>query len=172
MTILQALARLSAVLAGVLLVAITALTVSSIVGRTFFDKAIVGDFELAGFAAGAAIALFMPYAQVRRAHIIVDFFTTRTSPQTRYAMDRFGELALGLVMLALAWRTTLGGLNAFASGAGSIMLGFPEWIVYALMAPALALSAVIGLVQAAIGWHRPAQQGSDGDRHSAEAEQP
>ncbi|MBM3378635.1 MAG: TRAP transporter small permease [Betaproteobacteria bacterium] len=161
MKTLHAMARISAVLAGAVLVAITGLTVVSIAGRTFFETAIVGDFELASFAAGAAVALFMPYAQARRAHIIVDFFTTKTSPKTRYRLDRFGEFTLGLVMLMLTWRITLGGLNAFASGAGSIMLGFPEWIVYALMAPAMALSAVIGLAQAALGWHEPTQAGTD-----------
>jgi hypothetical protein len=33
-----------------------------------------------------------------------------------------------------------------------MMLGFPEWIVYALMVPPLALTAVIGLVQALRGF--------------------
>jgi len=170
MKTLYALARMSAVLAGALLVAITGLTVVSIVGRSFFAKAIDGDFELASFAAGAAVALFMPYAQMRRAHIIVDFFTTRTSPQTRKLLDRFGELALGLVMLILTWRISVGGLNAFASGAGSIMLGFPEWIVYALMAPAMALSAVIGLAQAAWGWETAKASGSTLDQASEGAD--
>jgi hypothetical protein len=33
-----------------------------------------------------------------------------------------------------------------------MMLGFPEWIVYVCMVPPLALTAVIGLVQAARGF--------------------
>jgi hypothetical protein len=32
-----------------------------------------------------------------------------------------------------------------------MMLGFPEWIVYAAMTPPLALSAVIALTQAFMG---------------------
>jgi hypothetical protein len=32
-----------------------------------------------------------------------------------------------------------------------MMLGFPEWIVYAAMTPPLALSALIALVQAVMG---------------------
>jgi hypothetical protein len=32
-----------------------------------------------------------------------------------------------------------------------MMLGFPEWIVYAAMTPPLALSAVIALAQAILG---------------------
>jgi TRAP-type C4-dicarboxylate transport system permease small subunit len=52
----------------------------------------------------------------------------------------------------LAWRTTIGGLNAWKSGAGSMMLGFPEWIVYVFMVPPLVLTAVIALMQAVRGF--------------------
>jgi uncharacterized membrane protein YhdT len=55
-------------------------------------------------------------------------------------------------MALLAWRTTIGGLNAWKSGAGSMMLGFPEWIVYVCMVPPLVLTALIGLVQAVRGF--------------------
>jgi hypothetical protein len=42
-------------------------------------------------------------------------------------------------------------MNAWISQSGSMMLGFPEWIVYAAMTPPLALSAVIALAQALLG---------------------
>jgi uncharacterized membrane protein len=55
-------------------------------------------------------------------------------------------------MALLAWRTSLGGLNAWASQSGSMMLGFPEWIVYLLMVPPLVLTAVIGVAQSVLGF--------------------
>ena len=112
----------------------------------------MGDFELTGVAAGAAIALFMPWCQMRRANIIVDFFTMRASPGTNAALDRFGALLLGGAMALLAWRTVMGGLNAFSTRSGTMMLGFPEWIVYSFMVPPLVLTAIIGLVQAVRGF--------------------
>jgi TRAP-type C4-dicarboxylate transport system permease small subunit len=148
------LARVCAVLAGVLLVCITGLTVVSVVGRSAFGAAINGDFELAGFAAGAAIALFMPWCQLRRGNIIVDFFTGGASPRARDVMDRFGALLLALVMGLMTWRSALGGLNAWNTGSGSMMLAFPEWVVYAFMVPALGLTALIALAQAARGFDR------------------
>ena len=154
MRVLSQLARACAILAGVLLVCITALTVTSVIGRSVFGSAINGDFELAGFAAGAAVALFMPWCQLRRGNIIVDFFTVRASPRSRDAMDRFGALLLGLVMAFMTWRTTLGGLNAWNTGSGSMMLGFPEWVVYLLMVPALALTSLIALAQGITGFGR------------------
>ena len=164
MKVLSKLARACAILAGLLLVCITALTVTSVIGRSVFGSAINGDFELAAFSAGAAVALFMPWCQLRRGNIIVDFFTVKASPRSRDAMDRVGALLLGLVLAFMTWRTMLGGLNAWNTGSGSMMLGFPEWLVYLLMVPALALTTLIALVQGLAGFG-----GSDG---AAERPQP
>jgi TRAP-type C4-dicarboxylate transport system permease small subunit len=150
--LLERAARLCAVLAGVLLIAITLVTCVSLIGRNTTGWSIVGAFELTGFAAGAAIALFMPWCQVRRGNIIVDFFTVKASPRTQSLLDRFGALLLALVMGLMTWRTTIGGLNAWKSQAGSMMMGFPEWIVYTGIVPPLALTALIALVQAIRGF--------------------
>lgn len=154
MKLLDTLARLCAVLAGLLLTAITLMTCASLVGRNTTGWTINGDFEISGFAAGAAIALFMPLCQARRGNIIVDFFTTRARASTQRGLDRLGAALLAGVMALLAWRTALGGLSAFRSQAGSMMLGVPEWWVYAAMVPALALTALIAAVQAARGFDR------------------
>ncbi len=152
MRTLERLAKLCAILAGVLLTVITLMTCVSLIGRNTTGATLVGDFELTGMAAGAAIALFMPWCQVTRGNIIVDFFTARASERTNAVLDRVGALCLGLAMALLAWRTTLGGLNAWNSQSGSMMLGFPEWIVYALMVPPLVLTALIGVGQALAGF--------------------
>ena len=47
----------------------------------------------------------MPWCQVRRGNIIVDFFTAGASEATRERLDRFGRLLLALVMALMAWRT-------------------------------------------------------------------
>jgi TRAP-type C4-dicarboxylate transport system permease small subunit len=60
----------------------------------------------------------------------------------------------------LTWRTYLGGMNAWVSQSGSMMLGFPEWIVYSAMTPPLALSAVIALTQAIMGEKFKATEGA------------
>jgi TRAP-type C4-dicarboxylate transport system permease small subunit len=153
---LEKLAKLCAVLAGVLLVGITLLTCISVIGRDTIGKAIVGDFELVGVAAGAAIALFMPWCQIKRGNIIVDFFTSRASLTTQEKLDRIGALLVGLFMAVMTWRTSLGGLNAFQNQSGSMMLGFPDWITFAFMVPPLALAAVIAFAQAALGFNRKA----------------
>ena len=152
MRVLEILAKLCAILAGVLLTTITLITCVSLVGRNLFGATLAGDFELTGVAAGAAIALFMPWCQLRRGNIIVDFFTAKASEQTNAALDRFGALLLAAMMALLAWRASLGGLNAYTTNSGTMMLGFPEWVVYVAMVPPLVLTAVIGLAQTVRGF--------------------
>jgi TRAP-type C4-dicarboxylate transport system permease small subunit len=150
--VLESLAKLCAILAGVLLTVITLMTCVSLLGRNTVGLTLVGDFELTGVAAGAAIALFMPWCQIRRGNIIVDFFTSKASERTNERLDRFGAFLLGSAMALLAWRSALGGLNAYANHSGTMMIGFPEWIVYTAMVPPLALTAVIALTQAVRGF--------------------
>ena len=150
--LLEALAKLCAIAAGVLLTGITLMTCASLIGRNTSGWNLVGDFELTSVAAGAAIALFMPFCQVRRGNIIVDFFTTRLSDKSNAGLDRFGALLLALVFALLAWRTSLGGLNSFNTHSETQILGFPEWTAYVVMVPPFVLTAVIALWQAGFGF--------------------
>lgn len=152
MKTLELLAKACAIGAGALLTLITLMTCVSVIGRNTTGWTIVGDFELTGATAGAAIALFLPWCQLRRGNIIVDFFTARASQRTRSRLDRIGALLLALVMALMSWRAAIGGLNAWQSQSGSMMLGFPEWIVYSCIVPAFALTALIALVQGLRGF--------------------
>lgn len=146
---LEPLARLCAVLAGALLTLITLLTCASVLGRNLLGATLVGDFELTGVATGLAIALFLPWCQLRRGHILVDFFTARASQRTTTRLDRLGALLMAATLLLLAWRTSLGAINAWNNQSGSMLMGFPDWIVYAGMVPPFTLAALIALWQAA-----------------------
>ena len=147
MKILSALAHLCAILAGLLMTGITLLTCVSLIGRNTTGWTIAGDFELTGVATGAAIALFMPLCQLKRGHIIVDFFTAKASEATNALLDRLGALLVAAVFALMAWRTVLGGINAHDSFSGTMMLGFPEWVVYAAMVPPFVLCSLIALIQ-------------------------
>lgn len=152
MRLLEPLAKACAVLAGLLMTVITLMTCVSLIGRNTTGWTIAGDFEISGFVAGAAVALFLPWCQIKRGNIIVDFFTARARVSTQAGLDRFGALLMALMMGLMAWRTAVGGLSAWSSQAGSMMLGVPEWWVYVGMVPPLVLTTLIALVQAARGF--------------------
>jgi TRAP-type C4-dicarboxylate transport system permease small subunit len=146
--LLERLAKLCAIVAGVLLTVITLMTCASLIGRNTTGWTIVGDFELSGAAAGAAVALFLPWCQLRRGNIIVDFFTSRASDRTNEQLDRLGALLFAAVMALMTWRTAVGGLNAWRTQSGTMMIGFPEWVIYLAMVPPMALCVAIGVAQA------------------------
>ncbi len=152
MKTLEPIAKWCAILAGLLLIFITLMTVISVVGRDTIGKTIVGDFELSGAAAGAAIALFMPWCQCKRGNIMVDFFTAHIAQHQQDMLDRFGAFVLACIMALMTWRTSLGGLNAWSTQSGTMMLGFPEWVVYLAMVPPLALTVCIAMHQTVFGF--------------------
>ena len=157
MKTLEKLAKFCAILAGLLLTVITLMTCASLIGRNTLGITITGDFELTGMAAGAAIALFMPFCQVQRGNIIVDFFSAKFSDSTNTRLDRFGALLLAVLFALLAWRTTLGGLNSWRTNSETQIIGFPEWIAYASMVPPFVLAMVIGMHQAIFGFTTSSQ---------------
>ena len=152
MKLLPLLARLCAVLAGLLMTVITLITCGNLILRNTSGDAMAGAFELTAVATGAAIALFMPLCQVRRGNIIVDFFTEKLSDSVNGMLDRIGAFVLAGVFALLAWRTALGGLSAYNAHSLTMLMGVPEWIVYAAMVPPFALACVIGLTQSLFGF--------------------
>jgi TRAP-type C4-dicarboxylate transport system permease small subunit len=155
MKTLEALAKIFSILGGLLMTGITLMTCYSLIGRNFLGTALMGDFELTAIGCGLAIAFFMPYCQLRREHIIVDFFTARLTPATNRQLDRMGALLMALLYLGLGWRASVGGLSAWKGQGASMLLGFPDWIVYSGMSIAFVLAGLIALVQL---MHQPLQQ--------------
>ena len=151
MKFLSFLAKVCAILAGLLLTVITLITCASLIGRNTTGTTLLGDYELTAVTAGAAVALFMPWCQLRRENIIVDFFTTRLPASFNAKLDRVGSLVLGVAMFVLCWRTAIGGMSAYDSQTTTMMLGFPEWVVYAAMVPPLFLTGLIALAQTFFG---------------------
>ena len=145
---LDVLARAFAFAGGVVLVAMTGMSVVSIAGRTVLGRPLAGDFELVQVGCAAAVAAFLPYCQLRRGNIIVDFFTVRASPRVQAALDALGALLLAAVMALLAWRTAAGMLTVKAAGEITMIVGFPVWLGYAAIVPSLALTALVGLATA------------------------
>jgi TRAP-type C4-dicarboxylate transport system permease small subunit len=141
-----------AAVGGAILVAMAAMTMTSVVGRAFFDRPILGDVELVQLGTAMCVALFLPYTQLRGANIIVDFFTQRASARTRTRLDSLGTLLYTLVMALIAWRLVAGGLSAHESQETSVLMGIPLWIAYASMVPGIALAALLGMFQTLGHW--------------------
>ncbi len=144
--------RLAVVLAycgGAVVAAVGIMSAASIFGRSFWNSPILGDFELVEIGIAVAGSLFLPYCQVTRSHIVVDFFTLKAGPRTVARLDRFGASLMALTLLLVAWRTAVGCLDIAASGETSMLMAFPIWIGYAAAVPGLCAAGLIALAQAA-----------------------
>ncbi len=144
---LDSVATLLALAGGALLAGLAALTTVSIVGRWLASQPVTGDVELVQLGVAAAIALFLPYCQLHGSHLIVDFFTARSSGTSQRLLDTIAARATGAVLLLLAWRATIGVIELRAAGETTMVLGVPLWMPYAVMIPGLALAGIAGLVQ-------------------------
>jgi TRAP-type C4-dicarboxylate transport system permease small subunit len=146
--LVDALALGLALIGGALLLAVALLTVVSVTGRWFANRPLIGDVELVQLAIAAAIALFLPYCQLRRSHLIVDFFTARSSGRIQRRLDAVGSGVAGMLLLLLAWRAAVAVSDMREAAETTMVLGVPLWIPYAVTVPCLALAGVVGLVQA------------------------
>jgi len=132
---------------GALVACLAALTTVSIVGRWLASQPVTGDIELVQLGIAAAIALFLPFCQLHGSHLVVDFFTARSSGHSRRVLDTLATRAAGAVFLLLAWRATVGVLDLHRAGETTMVLGLPLWLPYVVMIPGLALAGVAGLLQ-------------------------
>ena len=136
---------LSALLGGAVLTALALMSVASIVGRTLFSRPVQGDYELVQTGCAVFVAWCLPHCQLKRANIVVDFFTTNGSERTQRRLDALGALLVALVMLLIACRTGMGLVSIRASGETTTILQMPTWWTYTGMLPGIALTALVAL---------------------------
>ena len=133
---------------GLVLIAISAMTVTSVVGRKLFGNAITGDFELVEIGCAVAIALFLPYCQLKRGNVIVDFFTLRAPPSLKRLLDVFGCLLLSAIAMLMTWRLGAGGISLFTSNDQTMVLQVGTWWPFLILVPCMALLSLVGLLTA------------------------
>ncbi len=125
------------------------MTTSSVIMRALWDTPIPGDVELTQIGIALAISLCLPVCQLRRANILVDFFTQRCSGRARQVLDGLGCWLLVVMYGLLAWRTGVGAVAVRNAGETTMIISLPMWWAYASLAPGLALAALIAWLQ---GW--------------------
>ncbi len=89
----------------------------------------------------------MPLCQFKRDNIIVDFFTANRSAAFNHRLDRFGDLLMTVIFFLLSWRCALAAINAKETMGASMLLGFPDWIVFTSMSIPFGLTAFIAAMQ-------------------------
>lgn len=157
---LMAVAEVAALAGGLLLVFGICVTCFSVI-RAQFGRPLLGDTEIIELSTGAAIALCLPYAQMRGANVMVDFFTARLPQIWKDRIDAAMAVIFALVVGVLAWRIVQGGFDAHRRERASMFLEIPEWWSYAVAASAALVWAVVCLFTAWEAWRGLRQKAED-----------
>ena len=108
--VIDAAARLTAYAGGVLLCALAAMTVASILGRRLTGLGlgpVRGDYELVANGVALAVFAFLPWCQLRRGHVSVDLLVDLFRPRVKAAFGLLADVlvtAASLVILVQLWR--------------------------------------------------------------------
>ena len=112
---------------GVLLLAIMAMTMVSIVARALVGRPIPGDYELVEFGCAVAVFAFLPYCHVSRGNVLVEFATAAMPAHVRALLDGTIDLAFGAIAALLTWRLALGGIELRGYHEETMVLRLPVW---------------------------------------------
>ena len=159
---LEGIATWAALAAGALLLLAVGVTAGSVLRGAIINKPILGDSEIVEMALGIAVALCLPLAEMRGAHVMVDFFTQKLPPRGLAGLDALMRAIAAAVVFVLAWRLAIGGYNNWDRERESMFLEIPYWWGYAGAALGMALwmvcSAFIALESAARVRRAPVNQ--------------
>jgi TRAP-type C4-dicarboxylate transport system permease small subunit len=171
--IVHALARVTALLGGFVLLALILLTTLSIIGRSvnkflhadFFDRMLTGvsqflldlgigeingSYELLEAGVAFAIFSFLPICQLHGSHFTVDIFTAALPDAFNRWLAAIWEIVLTAVVILLIWRL-FGGLERyFGNGETTLFLQFPVWWAYACSFAAGVVACIVAVYCAAL----------------------
>lgn len=147
-TVITWLARTLAILGGVVLFAMIAVTCISILGRAFIFAGLAplpGDFELVEAGSAFAVFAFLPWCQLNRGHASVDVFTNFLPKSANRWIDLVAEILMGIAIFIIAWKLLDGTISKSKYGETTFILQFPIWWAYALSLCAAMLGCIVAV---------------------------
>lgn len=134
-----------AVLAGVMFCIEALMSVLSVIGRATFNLPVPGDYELVQMLSAMGIAMCLPYCQLAKGHVFVDFFTLWAPAPLKKVLDALSALLMSLCSFVLAWRIWAGMIEMREYGETSMVISLPIWWGYVPVVPAFVLLGITAL---------------------------
>ena len=128
--LLFGISRVLAIAGGILLFLIALLTTASVIGRATVLGPIPGDFELVAIGTGVAVFAMLPYCQMTRGNVLVDFFMSRAPTRAKAFCDLVGNTAYLLIAMLLTWRMYYGAIDMYKYNELSMTINFPRWTTF------------------------------------------
>lgn len=126
------LARVLAILGGLVLIVVVILNCISIIGRAFVPLdigigPIRGIYDITEIGMAAAVFAFLPWAQYRDAHARVDLFASMMRAGLNNGLDLIFNLAMTFVAAIGTWRLYLGMQDKLSYGETTLIAQIPVW---------------------------------------------
>lgn len=124
-----------AIAGGLVLMAMVAMVIVSIVGRALIWvglRPITGDYELVSIGMGFAVFAFMPWAHLMRGHALVSLVTDGFGVRANAWILVMTDLMMLVASAFIAWRLYFGMMDKFAYRETTLLLRFPLGWAYAL----------------------------------------
>jgi len=142
------LARALAIAGGLVLMAMVAMIVVSIIGRALLFiglRPITGDYELVSIGMGFAIFAFMPWAHLTRSHALVSLVTDSFGVRINSWILVITDIMMLVASAFIAWRLYFGMMDKFAYRETTLLLRFPLSWAYALAFVGAVVLVVVAL---------------------------
>jgi TRAP-type C4-dicarboxylate transport system permease small subunit len=137
--------RAVALAGGTVLALMAAMIAVSVTGRSLLRAPIPGDFELVEIGLSVVVFATLPYCQIARANVIVDFFLDRAPERVKASFDAAGSLIFAALAALLLWRHALGAVDMYNVGETSMIIGIPRWWSFPAAVICLALLLAVCL---------------------------
>ena len=160
------LAQGTALLGGIVLIALVCIICASIIGRELIGLAgsgalraflrqigvgpVTGDYELVEAGMAFAVFCFLPLTQLTGSHARVDIFTTGLGPRATAALGGFWSVVMAAVILLITWRLYAGLQDKLRYGETTFLIQFPVWWAYAACLAAAGVACIVSLYCAAL----------------------
>ena len=116
---------------GTFIIGFMGLTITiSVIGRATGVGSITGIYDLIEIWTCAAIFAVLPYCQLMRENVIVDFILSHASIRIKAICDAAGSLIFLLIGVLLTWRLIYGGIDMYNNNESFTTIGFPRWISF------------------------------------------
>lgn len=166
-TLVTRAAQMMALLGGLVLCALVALTCSSVLGRglnslghseglaglapglaawlTAHTGPVTGDYELTEAGMAFAVFAFLPICQLRAGHATVDLVTRNLPRRANDALVALWDGVVALILWVIAWRLFLGFAEKLDNGQTTFLLQMPVWWAYGASFAAAVVAGLVGL---------------------------
>lgn len=166
--LIERLAKIMAILGGVVLLLLVVIVCVSIIGRTFntilhldwvqnsigaFANGLInmgvgpvkGDYELVEAGVAFAIFSFLPLCQLYSSHATVEVFSIFYPEKFNRFLTVLWEVIFAAVLILIFWRLFAGTQSKFNNGETTFLLQFPVWWGYAASLVASLVAAIVGI---------------------------